>query len=224
MRDVLVSVKSTSWYQTYRRWRRRRKHALELRVWERNGRPAPAPHLAKQRTIEAYAKKYCLKVLVETGTYLGDMVDAMANRFDRIYSIEVGRELFEKARERFRHLSHVEIIRGDSGEVLRNLVPKLDQPALFFLDGHYSGPGTAQGVEETPIYNELGSILNSGERRHVILIDDARMFFAGSGYSSLEELTRFIRNLWREAQISIEDDCIRISPANRSMTDEESRS
>lgn len=51
---------------------------------------------------------------METGTYHGDMVDAMRRSFDRIYSIELSNELHQRAAERFAGDSIVELIAGDS--------------------------------------------------------------------------------------------------------------
>jgi hypothetical protein len=205
-------LKATRWYKAFRDWRHRRRQARELRDWERNGRQAPPPPVIKRRMIRAYAEKYGLRVFVETGTYRGDTVDAMKDLFDRIYSIEIGRELFEKARERFRSAKHIEIIHGDSGEELGRVMKKLDRPALFYLDGHYSAQDTARGKKDTPIYEELGHILSSSETRHVILIDDARCFGTDPAYPSLAELTEFIRARRGNVQISVEDDCVRIAP------------
>jgi len=47
----------------------------------------------KQRTVEHYGKTFFLQVLIETGTYQGDMVEAMKDIFDKIFSIELKREL-----------------------------------------------------------------------------------------------------------------------------------
>ena len=52
--------------------------------WKLRGSPARTPHLVKQRTVAEYAERYGLRVLVETGTYHGDMVAAMRKRFDEI--------------------------------------------------------------------------------------------------------------------------------------------
>jgi len=52
----------------------------------------------------------------------------------------------------------------------------VNQAALFWLDGHYSGESTAHGAETTPIYEELQQIFDADNRGHVIIIDDARCF------------------------------------------------
>ncbi|MCZ7616643.1 MAG: hypothetical protein M5T52_24530 [Ignavibacteriaceae bacterium] len=85
----------------------------------------------------------------------------------------------------------MEIINGDSGKLLKQLVAKISDPAIFWLDGHYSGFETAKGDIETPIKQELGAILNS-ELNHIILIDDARLFIGQNDYPTIEELKKYI--------------------------------
>ena len=63
-------------------------------------------------TIQEYQDKYQYKILVETGTYLGDMVEAQKKRFRKIYSIELGIDLFDKATKRFKNDKNVTIVQG----------------------------------------------------------------------------------------------------------------
>ena len=191
---------------------KRKREREQLAEWERQGRPAPPPHPVKQRNLRRYAREYGLRVLVETGTYLGDMVEAMKRDFDEIYSVELGQELYEQAKLRFASEPHVKLLQGDSGVVLKQIVDGLDRPALFWLDGHYSAGITAQGEKDTPIYEELAHILNAPDLGHVILVDDARNFGSDPAYPTLEELKEFV-NSKRPSRITVEDDSIRIVPA-----------
>jgi hypothetical protein len=125
--------------------------------------------------LKEFANQYDLKVFVETGTYYGDMINA-TKKIDKIYSIELDQYLFEKARKRFESEKHIEIIQGDSSEKLGKILEKINQPALFWLDGQYSGGLTARGDKDTPIYTELEKIFDSKELGHVIVIDDALWF------------------------------------------------
>lgn len=204
-------------YNPLRNWlRNRRDHKRQLEKlaqWEKDGRPAPPPHIVKQRVLRQHAQDYHLKILVETGTYKGDMVEAMRPHFDRIYSIELSPEYHRKAVLRFRNAEHVEILQGDSGEVLGELVPKLDQPTLFWLDGHYSGGNTAKGELETPIYKELTYVLEHPIRNHVIVIDDARCFGVDPDYPTIDALKAFLAKFDRPLEVSVEHDSIRITPA-----------
>jgi hypothetical protein len=88
---------------------------------------------------------------------------------------------------------------------------KIHQPALFWLDGHYSAGNTAKGDKETPIYEELQYILNARDRGHVIVIDDARCFGTDPAYPSMEALNEVIRSKRMDVDILVKDDSIRIT-------------
>jgi len=201
-------IKKTPMYPALRTIRQR----WQLKEWERRGRPNPPPHIVKQRTIREFAERFGLKVLIETGTFYGEMVEAMKIYFSRIYSIELSNELYEKAKQRFAGDNRIEIIHGDSGSELGKLIASLDQPALFWLDGHYSAGETAKGDKDTPIYEELTHIFSSLQRGHVVIIDDARCFGTDPAYPSIDELTRFIRANRPNVKIEVENDSIRIFP------------
>lgn len=190
----------------------------EISVWKRKGCPAPPPHCIKQRNLRRYARRHGLRVLVETGTYMGDMVAAMKPYFDTIYSIELGKELFDRACERFSQDAHVELIHGDSGDKLREIMERLERPAIFWLDGHYSAGITAKGKSETPILEELSQIFAVHDLGHVIVVDDARLFGTDPSYPTVEELREFIRSKGRKARISVKDDSIIISPYGSLLT------
>src|SRR5439155_12039483 len=82
-------VKRTPFYRPLRNWWVRRRQIQEAEQWEAMGRVGPPPHAIKQRTLRLLADQYQLRVLVETGTFYGDMIEAMRKRFDAIYSIEL---------------------------------------------------------------------------------------------------------------------------------------
>lgn len=199
-------------YSQLRNWAVMVMQKNQFSRWEKEGKPVPPPHLVKQRALLEYSKKYNLQILVETGTYYGDMVEAMKHDFDKIYSIELSRALFEKAQKRFKGMKHIELIWGDSGTELMSLTARLNQPTLFWLDGHYSAEETAKGDQETPVIGELQHILDAPDRGHVIIIDDARCFGTDPAYPTIEELTTFIKSSRPNVDISIQDDSIRITP------------
>ena len=107
--------------------------------WKLRGEPRRIPHLIKQRTVLEYAQRFGLTTLIETGTYYGEMIAAVVNRFRRIYSIELDPRLAMQARERFRRYPRVEIIEGDSQTLVPNLLQRIDERCLFWLDAGYCG-------------------------------------------------------------------------------------
>ncbi|MDR1718592.1 MAG: hypothetical protein LBR67_00515 [Dysgonamonadaceae bacterium] len=197
----------------YRTKKRHRKQYIE---WEKAGKPVPPPHLVKQLIIKEFQNKHHSEILVETGTYKGDMVRAQSETFPQIFTIELSDYLYRRAKKRFRHESHITVLQGDSGEVLHSLLPQLDKPTLFWLDGHYSGGITAKGKKECPIFEELDAIYQS-EKPHVLLIDDARLFEAQElDYPSLTELFNYISSRRNDAKIEIKDDVIIVEYASES--------
>ncbi|MGQ9581847.1 MAG: hypothetical protein ACUVT8_13055 [Armatimonadota bacterium] len=181
----------------------------ELCHWEKRGKGGPAPHLFKQKLIKEYARKFSLEIFIETGTYLGDMVEAVRDTFSRIVSIEIDPWLSKQARKRFFRYPHISILQGDSGQLLPGLLASMTQPCLFWLDAHYSGGITARGGMETPVMQELRCIM-SHPAEHVILIDDARNFTGQSDYPTLEVVQTLVRNTRPDYAFEVKDDIIRI--------------
>jgi hypothetical protein len=172
--------------------------------------PAPIPHVVKRRVIHEYAKRFRIRTFVETGTYLGDMLAAMSGRFDDLYSVELSDVFFDKACARFAREPHIHLRRGDSARVLPEILAELRQPALFWLDAHYSGGSTARGVVDTPVADELVQLL-AGAHDHVILIDDARDFNGTHGYPTIEQLREMVAAERPSYELSVAQDIIRIT-------------
>ncbi|HTJ52990.1 MAG TPA: hypothetical protein VL443_26230 [Cyclobacteriaceae bacterium] len=188
---------------------RKRQDKKNFEEWKKNGCPIPTPHLVKQNTIDEYRKKYACATLVETGTYMGDMVEAQKKRFKKIVSIELGVDLFVKAKKRFSNDQNVTIVQGDSGKVLPVILKDIDEPALFWLDGHYSEGVTAKGDKECPIFEELDAIFSSKRLNHILLIDDARCYTGSGDYPTIDKLTEFIKNKNDKYQVEVKHDIIR---------------
>ena len=185
----------------------------EFRLWTERPVPgAPPPHVVKERIVEQYAEAFCPTILIETGTYLGDMVWAMRHRFLRIISIELSERLSDQARKRFSQYSNVEVVCGDSGTVLQQVLSEIRTPCLFWLDGHYSGGSTACANTNTPVQRELEAIFAHSIEGHAILIDDARCFNGGDGYPSIDEVHRNVAGRFPDYAFSVRNDVIRIHP------------
>ena len=184
-----------------------------IQRWRSSGSPLPPPSVFKQRTVRSYARRFGLTTLVESGTYLGDMVEAQRSRFEKVVSIELSHELHFAARKRLARATNVELLEGNSGDVLPTVMERLDRPALFWLDGHYSSGITARGDLETPIRRELEVVLSSpGE--HCILVDDARCFGSGD-YPSIDDVVALVKRKRPGWSCTVQDDIIRIHPARQ---------
>lgn len=181
----------------------------EFKTWQKNGCSVPSPHLLKQNTIREYQKMYGYTTLVETGTFLGDMIEAQKSRFDKIISIELSIDLFNRAVQRFKNDKHITLVQGDSGKVLSKILSDIKDPVIFWLDGHYSAGITAKGDKDCPIYEELDAILDNNGLNHVLLIDDARDFTGTGDYPTIEELTKYIKSRNSNYKLEVKHDIIR---------------
>ncbi len=162
-------------------------------IWFIKDKPIPPPDFIKEKIIKKYAFRFSPKVFIETGTYYGDKINALKHLFLKIISIELDKELYEKAKQRFKDYSNIEIIQGDSSKILPKILPGISGKILFWLDAHYSGSITARGKKETPILNELKAIFNSHPKENIILIDDARLFVGKNDYPTVDELIDNLR-------------------------------
>lgn len=185
----------------------------QIRYWKKQGCPAPPPEIIKRRKIKSIQSKFKYKILIETGTYLGDMINYQINNFKYLYTIELSEDLFIRATERFKEYNHVKTIQGDSGIELKKLMKTITESCIFWLDGHYSGVfngvQTAKGEKDSPIFKELEAICKT-PYNHFILIDDARLFNGTNDYPTLDELSKYILANRPNSKISIETDIILI--------------
>jgi len=188
------------------------KDRSRVALWEKAGKPEPPPHVIKRDILLSHATMYKCPILIESGTYLGDMIYAMRDRFQTIVSIELSNDLAKRAKRRFRAYPHIQILSGDSGEVLPQILSNISTPCLLWLDGHYSGGVTAIGRAETPVMKELMTILRHEVKHHVILVDDARCFNGTKGYPTIDELKALITQNGPSYDLSIANDVIQIRP------------
>ncbi len=199
------------------RWRRfsvspaliaftRRRIALQ---WRLRGRPLPPPHVVKQLAILRYQQSRQFTTFIETGTFTGEMVEAMRPHFQRVISIEMSPEIHETARRRFAGAPSIELLLGDSAVVLPRILDQIHDPALFWLDGHFMGGSTARGGDDSPVRHELRALLAHPVRRHLVLIDDARLFDGTAGYPTISELRDWIHRERPGSDVQIADDIIR---------------
>lgn len=174
-----------------------------------NGGGIPLSPAYKQNNIREYAQYYNADIFIETGTYLGDTTASLENYFRRLFTIELSKELYDKAINRFKGSDKVQCFNGDSKIILNSILDNIDGIPLFWLDAHYSAGFTARGEEDTPIIGELKVIfekINKG----IILIDDARCFGTDPAYPSKFKIKCIVKKHFPCADIEVYDDIIRI--------------
>ena len=186
----------------------------EIRKYKRDAFSGPAPYPVKVRIVKSFIAKYDLKVFVETGTYLGITLRFIANIGNiSCISIELSEKLYKMALEQFKSYRNVSLIQGDSGEKIHEVLKTLNEPALFWLDGHYSEGITSTTELHSPISAELDAILAHHIDQHVILIDDVKYFTGANGYPHLDQLLKAVRDNGRY-QSEVSTDIIRLLPIN----------
>lgn len=130
---------------------------------------------AKAAIILEY-KKPEFNIFVETGTEYGVMIEMVADKFKKVYSIEYDKKLYDDACQKFADRKDIVFIHGDSGVELKKVVAELSEPALFWLDAHGTGAMTVKNPLHCPVEKELESIFFYPMSGHVIIIDDVRHF------------------------------------------------
>ena len=176
--------------------------------------PAAATFDAKAGLIQRYRSRFGLNVFVETGTFKAEMIEAQHGHFQKLISVELSRELYEAARNKFAGDARVQFFQGDSGVTLGEAVKGLAEPALFWLDAHYSMGVTAGHTMDAPIIRELSWVAARRQPKDVILIDDARLFGWDSGYPRLKVIRKYAAEHWPDHSCIVETDVICISPRN----------
>ena len=161
--------------------------------------------------VRDYQSRFGPRVFIETGTFAGGMIDAVRSRFHRVVSIELDSGWHARALVRFRSDPRITLLCGDSGVILPEVLARLTEPALFWLDAHYAGPAAARGTLDSPIVRELEAIRAHGID-HVVLIDDIRDFQGKNGYPTADELIRWIRAVAPDSVVEIRDDILRWHP------------
>jgi hypothetical protein len=140
----------------------------------------------KRRLLRESASGHALRILIETGTYMGETAWALRRDFDRIDTVELEPTLARLARIRFARTRNVRVHEGDSAVVLPRILDRLEQPALFWLDAH---PSTDRSARDAPIplRAELAAIAAHPVHGHVLLVDDLQ-YLGLPGFPRLDEL------------------------------------
>lgn len=153
------------------------------------------PHsYTKYRQIVAVARRTGARVLVETGTFRGVTTRRCLRHFSRVYTIELDHELAQEAKKRLARFGNCQVIEGDATQEVKTLLerPDVGSELLLFLDGHFSGSGTASGANAEPALEVIGVIARHKGSVAAIIIDDFREFGTQSGWPAKSELLRAI--------------------------------
>jgi hypothetical protein len=114
--------------------------------------------------------------LVETGTYQGQTPMLLSSYFEDIYTIEADPLHFERTVNVLP--ANVFSLFGQSPLILRELVPLIQRPCVFYLDAHWWANGDITRAElegKTPLLDEL-KVIGPRVFDDLIIIDDSRLF------------------------------------------------
>ena len=120
-------------------------------------------------------------LFIETGSCAGDGIQRALNAgFLRVKSVESMMEYYLICVERFKG-KLIQLYFGSSIEMLPEMISQLNYPAVFFLDAHPAGPGTAGHDEilagdgnfgQDHIITEELKVILAHRKDHLIIIDD----------------------------------------------------
>ena len=118
-----------------------------------------------------------VSTFIETGTFEGGTAIWASNHFQNVLTIENSRILYDRVVEKNKHIENIDFRFGNSSENLKQILPKLDKTAIFWLDAHWCSGDSYGENSQCPIIQELETLIKSGTP-HCILIDDARLFLS----------------------------------------------
>ncbi len=178
-------------------------------AWIRGQHLVGPPAIAKQRNLLDVLKTRKHRIFVEAGTYKGETTAFFVPHADQVISVELHDGLFAAAERRFAKHPNVTLVHGDSLIEIPKIVANCSSPPLVFLDGHFSGRGTAQGEEMEPAKSTLRRLAGVTPAGTTIVIDDLRLFGSGlAGFPQLDAITAAARAAFPNAVIRIGLDSI----------------
>lgn len=129
------------------------------------------------RLALALKQDFKIPTFIETGTYHGGTAGQMADHFDRVITIEAHKPYYEIAQKALGKRKNVELLFGNSKDVLPDVLNNVAGPVLFWLDAHVEQKNVIDGVE-CPLIDELDAIVwnDITPITPYILIDDAHLF------------------------------------------------
>jgi hypothetical protein len=150
------------------------------------------PHsLSKFRNIDVLRRRTGARTMIETGTYKGVNAARCARMFDRVYTVELDPKLAREAKASLARWSNLEVIEGDGLVELPRLLARPDvQDVLVFLDGHFSGAGTATSDAPEPAVLEIEVLARYRDKVRAVVIDDFRCFGVDPDVPTKAELLR----------------------------------
>lgn len=142
--------------------------------------------------LQELIDKFNIKYFVETGTLYGGGIDySLGYSFDHIFSIEIEKNLYSNAVQKYQSHSNVSIVHGDSSQVLSEVINRINGNAIFWLDAHF--PGADSNIRSyreclnykyntrLPLDSELNIISKRKNKfKDVLICDDLWLYKEGT--------------------------------------------
>jgi len=135
---------------------------------QRNDSPLRAPWASDPEIgpyVVAIIAKHGCRCAVETGTYAGATAVWFSHHLPT-HTIEINPIWAGRATAKFWE-HDIALYCGSSPYVLRNIVPRLQHPAIFLLDAHWG--------QNWPLFDELDVLVANKQSDAVIIIHDAKV-------------------------------------------------
>ena len=131
------------------------------------------PLLVEQ--VVRFHQRHQFTCAVETGTFKGNTTVGLAKLFPRVFTVEVDAALYDQTTPRFMHYPNVTALRGNSAEVLKEILPQLSYPLFAYLDAHWG--------DYWPLRDELALLLGV-KKPKLIMIHDFKVPGRDFGFDS----------------------------------------
>lgn len=172
-------------------------------------------HLVKSEIIEIIQDFPDISIFVETGTYLGNSTKEASFVFDKIITIEINEQLYNKAIDFCDDVikeKNIIFYLGDTLNLLPNIVNTIKESCescMWFLDAHQSGIDTSNNGIHVPLLLELDIILSKLYKKvnHIFVIDDVRLFSNAWDWSDIS--FQSIHSIFKKYDIPIKKQYIK---------------
>lgn len=169
--------------------------------------------------VASLSQNHGIRAAIETGTFHGLSAQSLQKIFDRVWSIELSTESWQRVNDRLGHLEGITFLNGESSDVMPGVLATLDEPVLYWLDGHWCEHAGPSEIKQCPILDEIEIVdAHPHAARSCILIDDAQFHLASppppyrkEEWPTLLEVVDALRST-HERYVTVLDDVIIAGP------------
>lgn len=129
--------------------------------------------LKRKELFKKYKRNH--NIFFETGTHHGFSCQiALDLEFNKILSVEIEQDYYLECFDKF--ISEIDkgqihLFFGDSNIWMNRMLKLVNEPALFWLDGH------PDGISGDPLWGELEELKQHHIKNHTIIVDDIPVYF-----------------------------------------------